>query len=35
MISTGYRNPLYDGTMASINPAFPHRDQPADHPSRG
>jgi hypothetical protein len=23
MISAGYRNPLYDGTTAAINPALP------------
>lgn len=28
MIYTGYRNPLYDGTTAAINPAPPYRDQP-------
>jgi len=33
MISSGYRNPLYDGTTAATNPAPPHRDQPTDHPS--
>ena len=33
MISAGYQNPLYDGTMAAINPVPPRRDQPPDHPA--
>jgi hypothetical protein len=34
MISTGYRNPLYDGTTAAINPAPPTEINPPIIPSR-
>jgi hypothetical protein len=34
MTSTGYRNPLYDGTTAAINSALPTESNPADHLNR-